>query len=57
MPSIFQPGGIVQHEYFISFKPVIAFKTGGLKDSIEEYNGIKKVEMDFYLKIVKIKSF
>jgi starch synthase len=38
MPSIFEPGGIVQHEFFIGGTPVIAFKTGGLKDSVFEYN-------------------
>lgn len=38
MPSIFEPGGIVQHEFFVGGTPVIAFKTGGLKDSVFEYN-------------------
>lgn len=31
MPSLFEPGGIVQHEFFVAGTPVIAFKTGGLK--------------------------
>ena len=38
MPSAFEPGGIVQHEFFVGATPVIAFKTGGLKDSVHEYN-------------------
>ncbi len=37
MPSLFEPGGIVQHEFFVGGTPVIAFKTGGLKDSVIEY--------------------
>jgi glycogen synthase len=40
MPSAFEPGGIVQQEFLIAGTPVIAFKTGGLKDTIfEYYNG------------------
>lgn len=38
MPSIFEPGGIVQHEFFVGATPVVAFKTGGLKDSVFEFN-------------------
>jgi starch synthase len=38
MPSAFEPGGIVQHEFFVGSTPVIAFKTGGLKDSVHEFN-------------------
>lgn len=38
MPSVFEPGGIVQHEFFIASTPVLAFKTGGLKDTVIEYN-------------------
>jgi len=38
MPSAFEPGGIVQHEFFVGETPVIAFKTGGLKDSVIEFN-------------------
>ncbi len=37
MPSVFEPGGIVQHEFFVGETPVIAFKTGGLKDSVFEF--------------------
>ena len=38
MPSIFEPGGIVQHEFFVGGTPVVAFKTGGLKDTVFEFN-------------------
>ena len=37
MPSAFEPGGIVQHEFFVGKTPVVAFKTGGLKDSVIEF--------------------
>lgn len=42
MPSKFEPGGIVQHEYFVGSTPVIAHKTGGLKDTVIEYDAKKK---------------
>jgi starch synthase len=38
MPSVFEPGGIVQHEFFIAGTPVIAFRTGGLKDTVNEFD-------------------
>ncbi len=38
MPSLFEPGGIVQHEFFVGSTPVIAFQTGGLKDSVFEFD-------------------
>eukprot|EP01022_Parablepharisma_sp_SALTPOND_P024880 TRINITY_DN55_c0_g1_i1.p1 TRINITY_DN55_c0_g1~~TRINITY_DN55_c0_g1_i1.p1 ORF type:complete len:1631 (+),score=215.10 TRINITY_DN55_c0_g1_i1:3219-8111(+) len=37
MPSLFEPGGIVQHEFFVAGTPVVAFKTGGLKDTVTEF--------------------
>ena len=37
MPSLFEPGGIVQHEFFLGKTPVIAFRTGGLKDTVFEF--------------------
>ena len=40
MPSLFEPGGIVQQEFFIAGTPVIAFRTGGLKDTVFEYEWI-----------------
>lgn len=36
MPSMFEPGGVVQHEFFVAGTPVIAFATGGLKDTVVE---------------------
>lgn len=38
MPSLFEPGGIVQHEFFVGSTPVIAFKTGGLKDTVQDFD-------------------
>ena len=38
MPSSFEPSGVNQHYYFISGTPVLAFKTGTLKDTITEFN-------------------
>ena len=38
MPSLFEPGGIVQHEFFVGSTPVIAFQTGGLKDTVFEFD-------------------
>eukprot|EP01054_Gregarina_sp_Poly1_P010510 Gregarina_sp_Poly_1__10509@NODE_771_length_6345_cov_302_800414_g302_i1_p1_GENE_NODE_771_length_6345_cov_302_800414_g302_i1NODE_771_length_6345_cov_302_800414_g302_i1_p1_ORF_typecomplete_len1506_score271_50Glyco_transf_5/PF08323_11/2_1e35Glycos_transf_1/PF00534_20/2_6e21AMPK1_CBM/PF16561_5/1_8e20Glyco_trans_1_4/PF13692_6/1_4e09Alphaamylase/PF00128_24/3_8e05Glyco_trans_4_4/PF13579_6/0_022Glyco_trans_4_4/PF13579_6/9_5e03Glyco_transf_4/PF13439_6/9_8e03Glyco_transf_4/PF13439_6/0_029Melibiase/PF02065_ len=38
MPSLFEPGGIVQHEFLVAGTPVIVFKTGGLKDTIFEFD-------------------
>ena len=42
MPSLFEPGGIVQHEFFVGGTPVVAFKTGGLKDSVFEFIAAKE---------------
>lgn len=38
MPSLFEPGGIVQHEFFIASTPVLAFRTGGLYDTVNEFD-------------------
>ena len=38
MPSMFEPGGIVQHEALIAGTPVIVFRTGGLNDTINEFS-------------------
>lgn len=38
MPSRFEPGGIVQHEFFVAQTPVIAMKTGGLSDTVHEFD-------------------
>ena len=42
MPSMFEPGGIVQQEFFVAGTPVIAFKTGGLKDTVVEFDKVSK---------------
>ena len=42
MPSLFEPGGIVQHEFFVGSTPVIAFKTGGLKDTVSDFESKTK---------------
>ena len=38
MPSVFEPGGIVQHEFFVGETPVVAHRTGGLKDAVIEFD-------------------
>lgn len=38
MPSMFEPGGIVQHEFFCGGTPVVCFCTGGLKDTVFEFD-------------------
>jgi glycogen synthase len=38
MPSQFEPGGIVQHEFFLGGTPVVAYSTGGLKDSVVDWD-------------------
>lgn len=47
MPSVFEPGGIVQHEFFVGGTPVIAHKTGGLKDSVIEFEWINETGSGF----------
>lgn len=42
VPSLFEPSGIVQQEAFASGCPVLAFRTGGLADTVDEYNKEKK---------------
>jgi starch synthase len=37
VPSLFEPSGIVQQESFASGCPVIAFRTGGLADTVFEF--------------------
>jgi hypothetical protein len=47
MPSLFEPGGIVQHEFFVGGTPVVAFKTGGLKDSVIEFQALSETGCGF----------
>jgi starch synthase len=42
VPSLFEPSGIVQQEFFSGGTPVLAFKTGGLKDTVFEYDPVAK---------------
>lgn len=37
MPSLFEPCGIVQDEFFAAGTPVIAFNTGGLKETVDDW--------------------
>lgn len=57
MPSLFEPGGIVQHEFFVGETPVIAFKTGGLKDSVIEYQWDSEVGCGFTFESYEKKDF
>ena len=57
MPSLFEPGGIVQHEFFVGCTPVIAFKTGGLKDSVIEFQWDSEVGCGFTFESYKKEDF
>lgn len=50
MPSLFEPGGIVQQEFFVGSTPVIAFQTGGLKDTVFEFDQGKEKGNGFVFK-------
>ena len=41
MPSVFEPGGIVQQEFFVAGTPVVAFRTGGLRDTVIEWDPVE----------------
>jgi starch synthase len=47
VPSLFEPSGIVQQESFASGCPVLAFKTGGLADTVFEFDPLKKTGNGF----------
>jgi starch synthase len=57
MPSKFEPGGIVQHEFFVAGTPVVAFKTGGLKDTVFEFNSEKKTGSGFVFETFFLDDF
>lgn len=42
MPSLFEPSGFLQQKAFVAGSPVIAFKTGGLSDTVFEFDVKKK---------------
>ena len=47
IPSMFEPSGIVQQEAFASGCPVIAFRTGGLADTVFEFDREKRTGNGF----------
>lgn len=57
MPSMFEPGGIVQHEFFVASTPVVAFKTGGLKDTVHEFNVQTKTGSGFIFETYNVGDF
>ena len=69
MPSLFEPSGLVQHEFFIAGTPVIAFKTGGLavfaihlafiflQETVNEWNSGSKTGNGFLFTDYTIDSF
>lgn len=57
MPSMFEPGGIVQHEFFVGSTPVIAFETGGLKDTVFEFDPQTEKGNGFTFKDYKIGDY
>jgi len=57
MPSMFEPGGIVQHEFFVGSTPVIAYKTGGLKDSVIEYQWHNQIGTGYTFEAFKKEDF
>ena len=57
MPSLFEPGGIVQHEFFVGATPVIAYKTGGLKDSVIEFMWDSEVGCGYTFEAYKKEDF
>ena len=40
--SNIETGNVIQHEYFASGTPVIAYKIGGIRDTVSEYNIMDK---------------
>ena len=57
MPSLFEPSGVVQQEFFVGGTPVIAFKTGGLRDSVFEYDSHTSKINFFIFRIILTKKF
>eukprot|EP01017_Pseudomicrothorax_dubius_P035002 TRINITY_DN4856_c0_g1_i4.p1 TRINITY_DN4856_c0_g1~~TRINITY_DN4856_c0_g1_i4.p1 ORF type:complete len:289 (+),score=87.40 TRINITY_DN4856_c0_g1_i4:373-1239(+) len=57
MPSLFEPGGIVQHEFFVAGTPVLAFRTGGLKDTVHEYDATKNKGNGFTFESHDVEDF
>lgn len=57
MPSLFEPGGIVQQEFFVASTPVIAFRTGGLKDTVKEFDPKTKKGNGFSFEAHRVSDF
>lgn len=57
MPSLFEPGGIVQHEFFMWGTPCVAFSTGGLKDSVVEWRADTKTGNGFLFTEYTLEAF
>jgi hypothetical protein len=57
MPSMFEPGGIVQQEFFVAGTPVIAYKTGGLKDTVVEFDPAKRAGNGFVFEGYAVTDF
>lgn len=57
MPSLFEPGGIVQHEFFVGETPVVAHRTGGLKDSVVEFQWDSEIGSGFTFESYKKEDF
>ena len=47
IPSLNEPSGIIQQEFFLGGTPVIAFSTGSLKDTVFEFNFQKETGNGF----------
>lgn len=57
MPSAFEPGGIVQQEFFVAGTPVISFRTGGLKDTVHEWDPEKETGTGFCFESYNVHDF
>ena len=57
MPSMFEPGGIVQHEFFVAGTPVVAFKTGGLRDTVHEFDAHTEEGCGFTFESYNVEDF
>jgi starch synthase len=51
VPSMFEPGGLVQLEYLVADTPVICSETGGLKDTVMDVRNTNQQESKFNSKL------
>eukprot|EP01028_Stygiella_incarcerata_P011585 TRINITY_DN659_c1_g1_i1.p1 TRINITY_DN659_c1_g1~~TRINITY_DN659_c1_g1_i1.p1 ORF type:complete len:1831 (-),score=512.99 TRINITY_DN659_c1_g1_i1:200-5623(-) len=47
VPSLFEPSGVVQQEFFVAGTPVVAFETGGLKDTVFNFDPMSEIGNGF----------